>query len=96
VEREALAAALKDLPHEAFLFGSRCDDAKRGGDVDILILARGLNDDERLALELRTTARFQAVCDEKVDVVVLDPVRLTPSEQAFLSLISAQKIPLAA
>lgn len=37
LEREALARALKGVPHDAFLFGSRCEDARRGGDVDVLI-----------------------------------------------------------
>jgi uncharacterized protein len=96
LEREALAQALKGVPHPAFLFGSRCEDARRGGDVDVLILGSNLTDAECLNLELRITARFQTVCDEKIDVVVLDTARLTPPEEAFLSMVGASKLPLAA
>jgi predicted nucleotidyltransferase len=95
-ERRALAAALDGIPHPVFLFGSRVDDAKRGGDIDILILAENISDEERLGLSLRVTARFQTLCDEKIDVVVFDTRRLTDAEQAFLTLITPTQRPLAA
>jgi predicted nucleotidyltransferase len=96
VETKALKETLREVPHPAYLFGSRADDAKKGGDVDVLILAPGLPPEERLTLSLRLTARFQNLCDEKVDFVVLDPARLAPEEDAFLTLIRPQTIPLAA
>ncbi len=95
-EKLALADALKDVSFPTYLFGSRCDDGRRGGDVDVLILGRNLTDAQRLDLELKVAARFQSVCDEKIDVVVLDLSRLTPAEQAFLSVIGDRRFPLAA
>lgn len=95
-ERRALAEALKTIPFEAYLFGSRCDDRKRGGDVDVMILGKDLTDAQRLDMELKFIARFQSLCDEKIDVVVFDTNRLTPAEEAFLSFVGAQKFPLAA
>ena len=36
-EIDALQFALQDVEGECFIFGSRVDDQKRGGDVDLLI-----------------------------------------------------------
>lgn len=96
IERRALSSAIQGLPYEVFLFGSRCEDFRKGGDVDILILAREVTNAERLNLALKVASRFQSVCDEKIDVVVLDITRLTPAEEAFLTLIGPKKLPLAA
>ena len=37
-QKAALRAAIKGVSGEVFLFGSRVDDALRGGDIDLLIL----------------------------------------------------------
>lgn len=95
-EHRALSEALKGIPFQAYLFGSRCDDNRRGGDVDVMIMGKNLTDAERLDLELKFTVRFQSICDEKIDVVVFDITRLTPAEEAFLAFVGAQKLPLAA
>lgn len=95
-EHRALAQAMKGISCEVFLFGSRCDDSRRGGDVDVLILGKNLTNAQRLDMELKFIARFQSVCDEKIDVVVFDMTRLTPAEEAFLTLVGPQKLPLAA
>jgi predicted nucleotidyltransferase len=95
-ERRALTEALKNVPFKAYLFGSRCDDQKRGGDVDVMIFGKNLTDAQRLDMELKFIVRFQSICDEKIDVVVFDTTRLTPAEEAFLAFVGAQKLPLAA
>ena len=55
------------------LFGSRVDDAQRGGDIDLLIeLPRHQPDAHKKSLTL--AARLQMrLGDQRIDVVVLDP-----------------------
>lgn len=95
-EQRALSKALKGISFQAYFFGSRCDDSRRGGDVDVMILGKNLSNAQRLNMELKFTARFQSICDEKIDVVVFDMTRLTPAEEAFLAFVGSQKLPLAA
>lgn len=58
-------------PHgRIYLFGSRADDAKRGGDIDLFLDASTELDLKRkLALEYRLSSE----CDTKVDLLVKNP-----------------------
>lgn len=87
IERRALAHALRDIDYPVEIFGSRLDDAARGGDIDLMVFAPGLPADERLRLSLRIVVAFRSVCDEKIDVHVLDPHDLSAAERAFLGVI---------
>lgn len=73
-------AAIKRLVAEAYgpdavvrLFGSRADDRRRGGDVDLHVVVPADQPDPvgRLRTELRLGARLEEVLDErKVDLIV--------------------------
>ena len=58
----------KALPNsEIYLFGSRADDNRKGGDIDVLVL-----DEHTLTLrqKLEITAAFHKECgDQKLDIV---------------------------
>jgi predicted nucleotidyltransferase len=58
-------------PHaRIWLFGSRADDARRGGDIDIYLEAsQPIDLKTALALEYRLTS----LCDAKVDLLVRRP-----------------------
>ena len=58
----------KYLPEsDIYLFGSRTDDTKKGGDIDILILSdRVLSRKEKAAIEF---AFFQKFGEQKLDLV---------------------------
>ncbi len=61
---------------EVYLFGSRVDDAKRGGDIDILII-----DDQ--VREFWTVVRIKSrlkerLGDQKIDVVYEQRAQMTP------------------
>ncbi len=87
-EMGAIEHALDGLDAPVYLFGSRADPARRGGDIDLLVLtAAPAFDTSR-----RVATRFFARCEEKIDVVVLDPSRLTPAQRAFLENIRAVRI----
>lgn len=93
LEQHALAHALSGVEYPASLFGSRIDDTARGGDIDLIVFAPGLAADERLGLSLRIAVAFRSMCDEKIDVQVLDPHALTAAERAFLQVIRSEPLP---
>ena len=59
--------ALSDPAAEVFLFGSRVDDAERGGDIDLLIMSAKIDADERRRIKLRLADRLGA---RKIDLIV--------------------------
>lgn len=53
-----------------YLFGSRVDDHKKGGDIDLLVVMSGSIDDlEYLKIKSITGIQF-AIGDQKIDMVV--------------------------
>lgn len=87
-EAAALAEALAEAPGEAWLFGSRLDPARRGGDIDVLVLT----DAPAFETSQRIATRFFSRCEEKIDVVVMDPARLTAEQAEFLVRIRKTRI----
>jgi hypothetical protein len=89
VEAAALAAAVDGIVAESVeLFGSRTDPASRGGDIDVLILTSA----PRFETSRYVSSRFFMHCEERIDVVVLDPDRRTPAEDAFLQSLRRVRI----
>jgi len=86
----ALKYALKNLQgdDEVFLFGSRIDLNKRGGDIDLLIYSKQSSFD----LSRKIARDFLKVCEEKVDVLVVNPQNMTDEQSLFIASIN--KIPL--
>ena len=67
-EKEALKYALQDFKGKIFLFGSRLDDSKRGGDIDIMVIPEKKANALKLSLEIQK--RFFSRCEQKLDVIV--------------------------
>lgn len=68
-EKELFIAAVKALDPEArvWLFGSRVDDAQRGGDIDLAVLSG------RIGREAKTLIRrriLDALGEQRLDLVV--------------------------
>ena len=87
-QTSALEYALDLITDEVYLFGSRLDPTKKGGDIDLLVFSK----QDSFQLSQQITLRFFEKCEEKIDVVVMDPNRLTDEQQAFLNLIEKQKL----
>ncbi len=87
-QKKALEKAIENVKGEIFLFGSRVNNQKRGGDIDILIFSE--EDPYRLSLDV--SVNFFKECEEKIDVIVLNPNKLTPAQKAFLRSIEMEKI----
>lgn len=59
---------------EIYLFGSRVDDSKRGGDIDLYVkLPSAINGQEKLLKKISlNTALINALGDQKFDILVND------------------------
>ena len=68
IERKALKTALTDFDGEVYLFGSRLDPKKRGGDIDILLKPRSIQN--FLTLKLAIAGKFMKELEQSLDVVV--------------------------
>jgi uncharacterized protein len=75
-----------DPAAKVMLFGSRVDDRRRGGDIDLLIRSRKIDFMARLRLKL---ALMSALGPQKIDIAV---DRGRPS--AFIKLIRKQACPI--
>ena len=89
-QKHALKIALQNLQDEdqVFLYGSRVDDIKRGGDIDLLIYS------QRPGFELsrKISRTFFKNCEEKIDVLVLDPAKMTKQQALFVQSIDKEPL----
>jgi uncharacterized protein len=89
-ERAALDHALAGIDGKAYLFGSRARDDARGGDIDVLILT----DSPSFETSRAVSIEFFKRCEEKIDVVAMNPKLLSDEQKAFLRLIDRDKVEL--
>ncbi len=75
-EKKAIIKAVKkhfEPQANVFLFGSRIDDSKRGGDIDLYIETR-LKNKELIVAKLKTMTDIQlSLGDRKIDIVTAEP-----------------------
>jgi predicted nucleotidyltransferase len=67
---------------QIYLFGSRVDDTKRGGDIDLLIMSENLSADDRNKIRWQL---WERIGEQKIDILIAkdttDPfVRLARSK----------------
>jgi len=88
-EIAALSYALEQAPAgEIHLFGSRVDADKKGGDIDLLLFT----DADAFETSRLLATRFFSQCEEKIDVIVMNPRQLTEDQVVFLAHIEKVKI----
>jgi uncharacterized protein len=97
-ERSVIAAAANEtFVHgtAVFLFGSRVDDAKRGGDIDLLIeTPKPLAPAELVERRTRFAARlYRALEEQRIDVLVT--ARAEPDPRAVVAAARRDGILLA-
>lgn len=68
-ERQAIKSAILefDPASEIYLFGSRTDMNKRGGDIDILILSQVLTSGDKIPILCKI---FEQIEEQKIDLVI--------------------------
>lgn len=69
IERTTVKDIVRELDAQAavYLFGSRTDDNKRGGDIDILILSEKLTAADRDAIRLKL---YDTLGEQKIDIII--------------------------
>ncbi len=87
-QKKALNKAIENIDENVWLFGSRVDDNKRGGDIDILIFSN--RNPYKLSQEV--SINFFKECEEKIDVVVMNPDTLTTEQTSFLNIIDKVRL----
>ncbi|MFT4926929.1 MAG: putative nucleotidyltransferase [Phenylobacterium sp.] len=88
LEKHALDKAIENVAGQVYMFGSRVNEKAKGGDIDLLIFSQ----QDSLTLSLKVAREFTLLCDERIDVVVMDDQNLTPEQKAFLNTIDKQEL----
>lgn len=58
-----------DKQAKIFLFGSRVDDSKRGGDIDLLILSKIISEDNRREIKIKL---YDELGEQKIDLIITE------------------------
>ena len=68
-EQEVILQAIHSVDEDAviYLFGSRVDNNKKGGDIDILILSEKIGYNDKLRIKKNI---FTVIDEQKIDLVV--------------------------
>lgn len=66
---------------QIYLFGSRVDDTKKGGDIDLLVVSKTLN---KRDLRLIRVEFFKYFGEQKLDIVLDDGTFTNPFHQHIL------------
>lgn len=80
-------------PFQLYLFGSRTDDQKKGGDIDLLLVVA--REHKSGVIELKTKVRseiFKHIPEQKIDITVAIPEEL--QQEPFLKSIFPECIQL--
>ena len=80
IEHQTITQILRtvDPQGEVLLFGSRADDDRKGGDIDLLWKTSRAID---LKTQLQTQWRLEVSCDTRVDLLVQSPE--APDQEIF-------------
>ena len=82
LERNGIKKAFKDVfkNGEVYLFGSRVDDNKRGGDIDLYIIPQ-IKENLRERKSLFLSKLYEYIGEQKIDIIIAkDKNRLIEQE----------------
>ncbi len=68
-EIEAITESIKDIDRDAkiYLFGSRIDDSRRGGDIDLLIISQKLGYEDNIKIRQRL---YEKLGEQKIHIII--------------------------
>lgn len=70
-ERAAIISTVKYFDENArvYLFGSRVDDTKKGGDIDLLVMSYRLTSDDKRAIKIKL---YELIGEQKIDIILAE------------------------
>lgn len=88
IEKTTIIEAITRIDPEAriYLFGSRTDDNKKGGDLDILIFSKDITFGDKLKIK---AAIFEKIDEQKIDLVIAED-----EKDPFVKMIREQGVQL--
>ena len=68
-EQVVILSTVKSLDENArvYLFGSRVDDTKNGGDIDLLVISDKLTRDDKRTIKIKL---YELLGEQKIDIVL--------------------------
>jgi predicted nucleotidyltransferase len=68
-EQNAILSAVKCFDNNAtvYLFGSRVDDTKKGGDIDLLVLSDRLTNGDKRVIKMKL---YELLEEQKIDLLI--------------------------
>ncbi len=87
-KKKAVSNALKDVNGEAFLYRPKKGKDADSKEVEILIFSK----EDPLEVSREVAQRYFLFCEEKLDVIVMDPDRLSKEQEAFLDSINREPL----
>lgn len=68
-EQTAITSTVKCFDENAcvYLFGSRVDDTKKGGDIDLLVMSDRLTSDDKRAIKMKL---YELLGEQKIDLII--------------------------
>ncbi len=88
----ALKQIFKDIDGELYLFGSKVDLNRKGGDVDILLICPN-NENANLKTQLKLTRSYQQIVDEQIDIQILPTEdNMSKEQKIFFNFIEKQRL----
>ncbi len=91
--KQAFNSVLGEESYEIYLFGSRIDDTKLGGDIDLLVIVGGAL--KRKVIDLKAKIKneiFKNIDEQKIDITVATPEEM--KVDVFLKSISLDLVRL--
>lgn len=87
-EIQTIKQAVTDIDPAArvYLYGSRVDDSKQGGDIDLFIISAKIDFEKKIQLRLRL---YDGLGEQKIDLLVSEK-----PNTAFMQMILEQGIEL--
>jgi predicted nucleotidyltransferase len=84
LEIDAIKEAVKQYDENAqvFLYGSRIDDTKKGGDIDLLIISDKIKNKEIRKIRLKV---FDIIGEQKIDIISSSGINSAFIEHAYKS-----------
>lgn len=75
IQQDSIKKVIFDFDQNAqiYLFGSRTDDTKRGGDIDLLVLSKVITEKNRREIKIKL---YDELGEQKIDLLITDNLDL--------------------